>query len=125
MKSPAQKLKISKFSADKQLVAMARVNVIFDYEGISPEEMIQIMSGGQSPRVRLQDLWRTKSKDEIEAIDGTILTVNVKDLYAEVRRQGTSPMERAFLKCSIEDRSEFVQWAMEHLNDPVVVPPTK
>jgi hypothetical protein len=122
MIAPVQKIKISKVD-NGTTIATVTAQVEFDFTGYSMEEMMELLSGGQSPRVTWQALCRSLNRDDFIRLGEGIQRVSVKDLYAPSKRKGIS-LETAFLRMSHERRDAFIAWAMEHVSDPVVEKPT-
>ena len=110
-----QKLRIKRFnkSTPPQLVAAVTVNVDFNFDGLTPEQVIAIASGGQSPRVRYQDSCRADlTLDEFIRLDGTTQTVSVMELYSTARKRTQKGIEDLFAALNDDRRAAFIEWAM-------------
>lgn len=111
-----QKLRIKRFSgtgASAVLDASVVVNVNFSFDGLTPQEVMDIASGGSSPRVRYQDFCRTElSRDAFLALDGTTQTVSVRDLYASSGHRKGATVQSLFLRLTEAERTAFLDWAM-------------
>ena len=121
MIAPVQQIKISKIDNGKT-IAQVTASVQFDFTGYSMEEMMELLSSGQSPRVTWQAHCRELNRDDFIRLGVGIQTVLVKDLYTKKARKGIS-IETAFLRMARDRRDSFIAWAMEHLEDEVQAPP--
>lgn len=123
MISPVQSIRISQIS-NGTTTAQVTAQVEFDFTGYTLEEMMELLSSGQSPRVTWQAHCRTLNRDDFIRLGEGIQRVSVKDLYTKGKRKGIS-IETAFLRMSHERRDAFIAWAMEHVGDPVMAPAQK
>lgn len=123
MISPVQQIRISQI-VNGATVASVTAQVEFDFTGYSLEEMMELLSSGQSPRVTWQAQCRTLNRDDFIRLGQGIQRVNVKGLYVKGPRKGIS-IETAFLRMSHEKRDAFMAWALEHVGDLVMAPPQK
>lgn len=126
MKAPSQSIRIQMFDkgTPPQLIAAVKFNVIFNFEGYTPDDMMALLVGGQPPRVVYQAACRELNKDKFVALDGTTRTVMVKDLYANTGRKGIS-IQTAYLRLDINQRAEYRQWCEDHKDDPIAPKPVK
>jgi len=122
------KLRIKRFTGkgvDATLDASVVVNVIFDFSGLTPDEIIAIASGGQSPRVRYQDYCRNDlDRKSFLALDGTTQTVVVKDLYARKRERQPKDARALFMAMAPDAQGEFLTWALALVAPAAPVAPT-
>lgn len=123
MISPVQQIRISQIS-NGTTTAQVTAQVEFDFTGYSLEEMMELLSSGQSPRVTWQAHCRTLNRDDFIRLGVGVQRVSVKGLYAKGPRKGIS-IETAFLRMQPARRDEFIAWALEHVGDPVMASPQK
>jgi hypothetical protein len=125
MKAPAQTIRIKKFdnSTPAQLIANVKFDVIFDFTGYDMNQMMELISGGQPPRVAYQTQCRMLNDNEFCALEGTTQVVMVRDLYANTGQRKGIGMQTAYLRMQPDARAAFVEWALEHSNDPVLPKP--
>lgn len=122
MIAPVQQIKISQIS-NGVTVATVTAQVEFDFTGYTMPEMMELLSGGQSPRVTWQAQCRSLNRDDFLRLGVGIQRVNVKGLYAPTGKRNTVSMETVFLRMTHERRDQFIAWAMEHISDLVLPAP--
>ena len=121
MIAPVQSIKISQIT-NGTTTAQVTAQVEFDFTGYSMEEMMELLSSGQSPRVTWQARCRELNRDDFIRLGVGVQRVLVKDLYVKAKRKGIS-IETAFLRMARDKRDSFIAWAMEHLEDDVLPAP--
>jgi hypothetical protein len=122
MIAPVQQIRISQI-ANGVTVATVTAQVEFDFTGYDMQEMMTLLSGGQSPRVTWQAHCRSLNRDDFLRLGVGIQRVNVKSLYAPAGKRTTVSVETVFLRMTPDRRDQFISWAMEHVGDPVMAPP--
>jgi len=122
MIAPVQTIKVSQIS-NGTTTAQVTAQVEFDFTGYTMVEMMELLSGGQSPRVTWQAQCRSLNRDDFLRLGVGIQRVNVKGLYAPSGKRTTVSVETVFLRMTPDRRDQFIAWAMEHVGDPVMAPP--